>query len=99
MSRRKPVDSQRPQNDRQLLYAALVLGSLVVVVTCGTGTLPSAQPSAPPPQDPVSVPTSVSELFSTHPATEKRIAALQAMSGTPGPSPARRSALDPNRSR
>ncbi|MCB2075917.1 MAG: M48 family metalloprotease, partial [Novosphingobium sp.] len=45
------------------------------------------------------VPTSVSELFSTHPATEKRIAALQAMSGTPGPSPARRSALDPNRSR
>ncbi|MEW9856711.1 M48 family metalloprotease [Novosphingobium sp. M1R2S20] len=48
------------------------------------------------------VPTSVSELFSTHPATERRIAALQAM--TPGGPPARpltqgarRSALDPNR--
>jgi len=45
------------------------------------------------------VPTHVSELFSTHPATEKRIAALRAM----GPlaqaqaRPARRSALDPHR--
>jgi heat shock protein HtpX len=45
------------------------------------------------------VPTSVSELFSTHPATEKRIAALQAMAGTPRPAPARRSALDPYRVR
>jgi len=44
------------------------------------------------------VPTSVSELFSTHPATEKRISRLQAMSGTGRPaSPARRSALDPHR--
>lgn len=49
------------------------------------------------------VPTSVSDLFSTHPATEKRIAALRQMaggeSGRPdlsGP-PRRRSALDPNR--
>ncbi|MET0240043.1 MAG: zinc metalloprotease HtpX [Sphingobium sp.] len=45
------------------------------------------------------VPTGVSELFSTHPATERRIAALQAMGG-PAPRPAvragpRRSALDP----
>lgn len=43
------------------------------------------------------VPTSVSELFSTHPATEKRIAHLQAMTGTPGAPSSRRSALDPNR--
>jgi heat shock protein HtpX len=49
------------------------------------------------------VPTHVSELFSTHPATEKRIAALIALDGTTSPSPAaqpvRRSALDPNRMR
>ncbi|MFT3967976.1 MAG: zinc metalloprotease HtpX [Sphingobium sp.] len=46
------------------------------------------------------VPTSVSELFSTHPATEKRIDALMRMDGLPppvAPRPAmpRRSALDP----
>ena len=44
------------------------------------------------------VPTHVSELFSTHPATEKRIAALRAMGGsigTPGNRRTRRSALDP----
>ncbi|WP_334185394.1 zinc metalloprotease HtpX [Novosphingobium sp.] len=42
------------------------------------------------------VPTAVSDLFSTHPATEKRIAALMAMEGTSAP---RRSAsaLDPTR--
>ncbi|WP_309141029.1 zinc metalloprotease HtpX [Novosphingobium sp. G106] len=49
------------------------------------------------------VPTQVSELFSTHPATEKRIAALMALEGTPtaapAPQPVRRSALDPNRTR
>ena len=46
------------------------------------------------------VPTTVSEMFSTHPATDKRIAALMAMDGRPAPTraqPARRSALDPNR--
>jgi len=44
------------------------------------------------------VPTSVSELFSTHPSTEKRISRLQAMAGTSAASPPRRrSALDPNR--
>lgn len=43
------------------------------------------------------VPTQVSELFSTHPATEKRIAALQAMGTGAQPPPARRSALDPLR--
>jgi heat shock protein HtpX len=43
------------------------------------------------------VPTQVSELFSTHPATEKRIAALQAMAGAPRPQSVRRSALDPHR--
>ncbi len=43
------------------------------------------------------VPTQVSELFSTHPATEKRIAALQAMGTGTQPPPARRSALDPLR--
>lgn len=53
------------------------------------------------------VPTSVSELFSTHPSTEKRIARLQDMGGGgiamtqrtawPSPSQRRRSALDPNR--
>jgi len=45
------------------------------------------------------VPTSVSELFSTHPATEKRIAKLQDMAGggadLSGP-PRSRSALDPH---
>lgn len=46
------------------------------------------------------VPIGISDLFSTHPATEKRIAALSAM--TPGAGaatvrPARRSALDPLR--
>lgn len=49
------------------------------------------------------VPTQVSELFSTHPATEKRIAALMALEGTvmprAAPQPVRRSALDPNRTR
>ncbi|HEX8056548.1 MAG TPA: zinc metalloprotease HtpX [Novosphingobium sp.] len=49
------------------------------------------------------VPTQVSDLFSTHPATEKRIAALMALEGTPAaaatPQPVRRSALDPNRRR
>jgi len=43
------------------------------------------------------VPTSVSELFSTHPATEKRIAALHAMAGNAGHPAPRRSALDPHR--
>ena len=48
------------------------------------------------------VPTRMSEMFSTHPATEKRIAALQDMAGdimpvaAPSPAPAaRRSALGP----
>jgi len=49
------------------------------------------------------VPVGLSELFSTHPKTEKRIAALQAMQGgiAPASAPARRpSALDPlNRNR
>ena len=44
------------------------------------------------------VPTSLSNLFSTHPKTEKRIAALNAMSGSgPAPGSPRRSALDPHR--
>ncbi|MDR2856693.1 MAG: zinc metalloprotease HtpX [Novosphingobium sp.] len=43
------------------------------------------------------VPTHISELFSTHPATEKRIAALMEMGGTAAAPPVRRSALDPNR--
>lgn len=50
------------------------------------------------------VPTSISDMFSTHPATEKRIAALMAMEesdtnmpGTSGrPATGRRSALDPH---
>ncbi len=41
------------------------------------------------------VPTSVSDLFSTHPATEKRIAALMAMESAPARRAA--SALDPTR--
>jgi heat shock protein HtpX len=41
------------------------------------------------------VPTRVSDLFSTHPATEKRIAALEAMQPLSRPSAARPSALDP----
>jgi heat shock protein HtpX len=42
------------------------------------------------------VPTHVSDLFSTHPATEKRIAALQSMQPRPSLAPRRsRSALDP----
>jgi heat shock protein HtpX len=51
------------------------------------------------------VPTHVSELFSTHPATDKRIAALRGMTlnqraaSTPLAQPPRRSALDPNRAR
>ncbi|MCX7863649.1 MAG: zinc metalloprotease HtpX [Novosphingobium sp.] len=44
------------------------------------------------------VPTGVSELFSTHPSTEKRIERLRAMAGGSGPIAApRRSALDPHR--
>jgi heat shock protein HtpX len=45
------------------------------------------------------VPIGISDLFSTHPATEKRIAALAAMGSGVGaaPRPARRSALDPLR--
>ncbi|RZK00165.1 MAG: zinc metalloprotease HtpX [Novosphingobium sp.] len=47
------------------------------------------------------VPTSVSEMFSTHPATDKRIAALNAMTGMEtgmrAPQPEHRSALDPHR--
>lgn len=42
------------------------------------------------------VPTSVSEWFSTHPATERRIAALQALIVEPRPPRARRSALNPH---
>lgn len=54
------------------------------------------------------VPTSVSDLFSTHPATEKRIAALNAMTPPSSPlpippslagAPRSRSALDPLRGR
>ncbi|MGE4305850.1 MAG: zinc metalloprotease HtpX [Novosphingobium sp.] len=51
------------------------------------------------------VPSSVSDLFSTHPATEKRITALMAMEGDSiapppqSPAPRARSALDPNRLR
>jgi heat shock protein HtpX len=45
------------------------------------------------------VPTGVSELFSTHPATEKRIAALQAMQLAPRARARVRSALDPHRLR
>jgi heat shock protein HtpX len=45
------------------------------------------------------VPTQVSELFSTHPATERRIAALQALEAQMAAAPVRRSALDPNRLR
>jgi heat shock protein HtpX len=47
------------------------------------------------------VPVGISEMFSTHPATEKRIAALEDMAGDMGPPPQvaaptpRRSALDP----
>lgn len=46
------------------------------------------------------VPAHVSEMFSTHPATEKRIATLQDMAGdftppAPAPASSRRSALDP----
>lgn len=45
------------------------------------------------------VPTAISDMFSTHPATEKRIAALEAMAGNaggPGRKPVRaRSALNP----
>jgi heat shock protein HtpX len=46
------------------------------------------------------VPAHVSEMFSTHPATEKRIAALLDMAGdftppAPAPASSRRSALDP----
>ncbi len=41
------------------------------------------------------VPTGISDLFSTHPATEKRIAALQSMSGGPPPRSKGRSAIDP----
>ena len=46
------------------------------------------------------VPTSISEWFSTHPPTEKRIAALEALyTTTPAPGRvARRSALDPHSS-
>jgi heat shock protein HtpX len=44
------------------------------------------------------VPTRVSDWFSTHPSTEKRIEALLAMEG-PAAQPVRRSALDPNRLR
>jgi heat shock protein HtpX len=43
------------------------------------------------------VPTTVSQLFSTHPSTEKRIAALMSLEGSAPARPARRSALDPNR--
>jgi heat shock protein HtpX len=42
------------------------------------------------------VPTAVSEWFSTHPATERRIAALEAIGGA-RLRPIRRSALDPHR--
>lgn len=46
------------------------------------------------------VPTGISNLFSTHPATEKRIAALRAMTTGGGQASARRrSALDPHRGR
>ena len=44
------------------------------------------------------VPTAISEWFSTHPPTHKRIAALEALGSAPVPGrTARRSALDPYR--
>ena len=43
------------------------------------------------------VPSGISDLFSTHPATPKRIAALEAMEITARPAVAPRSALDPRR--
>lgn len=42
------------------------------------------------------VPTSVSEWFSTHPATERRIEALNSMARSVEPTQARRSALNPH---
>jgi heat shock protein HtpX len=45
------------------------------------------------------VPTGVSEWFSTHPSTDKRIEALLAMQRSAAAQPVRRSALDPNRLR
>jgi heat shock protein HtpX len=44
------------------------------------------------------VPINLSGLFSTHPATEKRISRLQEMTGIARTQATRRSALDPNRS-
>ena len=43
------------------------------------------------------VPSGISSLFATHPATEKRIAALEGMEITARPAVAPRSALDPRR--
>lgn len=47
MSTKEPGSEGGPLADRQLVYAALVMGSLLVVVTCGTST---PEPSVPPPQ-------------------------------------------------
>jgi heat shock protein HtpX len=87
------------------------LASALAKIAGPARTIPShAAQSNPAAAQLYIVPTGVSELFSTHPSTEKRIAALMAlepradgagsaMAATRPASSPRRSALDPNRRR
>ena len=68
------------------------LASALAKIAGPARQLPSTANSNPAAAQLYIVPTGISDLFSTHPATEKRIAALQAMSR-----PEPRSALDPLR--
>lgn len=68
------------------------LASALAKIAGPARQLPSTANSNPAAAQLYIVPTGISDLFSTHPATEKRIAALQAISR-----PEPRSALDPLR--
>ncbi|MGE0322310.1 MAG: GDSL-type esterase/lipase family protein [Polyangiaceae bacterium] len=84
MSQRQHAESRPPHGDRQLVYAALVLGSLAVVVTCGTGTLPTpTSPSAPPPPNTATAPTSESSTASPSGSAPETAAIVQ----EPAPDP------------
>lgn len=72
----EPNRDGAPSLERQLLYAALVLGSLLVVVTCGSGT--ARAPSATPAR------ASVDALASAPPAASLEVVAPVAQAADAG---------------
>lgn len=79
----------------------MALASALAKISRGAAAIPNPVAQQMPSAAQLYIlPAHVSEMFSTHPATEKRIAALQDMAGdftppAPAPASSRRSALDP----